>query len=362
MTKKRIHYIINLYILSRQQGMECIPEGNRAGESMAKSYHQKLKILYILQILLEKSDEKHPVTTKELIGELEAYGIQAERKSIYDDIGALGDFGVDIIKVAEKPGGYYVASRDFELAELKLLVDAVQASKFITPKKSQELIHKLEKLTSRENAKQLNRQVVVTNRSKAVNEKIYYNIDMIYTAIHRGVKIRFQYFTWSIEKEMELKKNGEFYKVSPFLLSWDDENYYLIAYDGEAGIIKHFRVDKMLRISLSGEAGEGKELFENFDVGEYSKRTFSMFAGEEETVTLVCKNAYIGVMIDRFGKEVSVRRRDEDTFFLRTTIAVSGQFFGWLSGLGANVKIQSPQAVVEKYQKYLQEILQNYQV
>lgn len=310
---------------------------------------------------MEKSDEKHPVTTKQLIEELDAYGIKAERKSIYDDISALGDFGVDIIKVMEKPGGYYLAARDFELAELKLLVDAVQASKFITTKKSRELINKLGKLTSRENAKQLNRQVVVTNRSKAVNEKIYYNVDMIYSAIDRGVKIRFQYFTWSIEKEIELKKNGEFYEVSPFLLSWDDENYYLIAYDEEAGIIKHFRVDKMLRISLSRKPREGRELFEDFDVAEYSKKTFGMFAGEEETVTLICKNAYIGVMIDRFGKEVSVRKRDEDTFFLRTKVAVSGQFFGWLSGLGAGAKIHAPQAVAEKYQAYLRKILENYE-
>ena len=188
---------------------------------MAKSSGQKLKILYILKTLMEKSDESHPITTKQLIQELEAYGLSAERKSIYDDIAALNDFGIDVIQVSEKPGGYYIGERNFELAELKLLVDAVQASKFITTKKSRELIHKLESLTSKENAKQLNRQVVVTGRSKAVNEKIYYNVDMIYMALAGGVKIRFHYFAWTVEKTMELKNNGDFYEVSPFLLSWD---------------------------------------------------------------------------------------------------------------------------------------------
>ncbi len=332
----------------------------RAGGEMARSYQQKLKILCLLKILKEETDEKHPLTTTQLIERLLAYGIQAERKSIYNDIAALEDFGVDIIKVTQKPGGYYLGEREFELAELKLLVDAVVASKFITTKKSRELIHKLETLTSRENAKQLNRQVVVTNRSKAVNEKIYYNVDKIHSAIAKGVKIRFQYFAWTIDKQMELKRDGGFYEVSPFLLSWDDENYYLIAYDAKAGIIKHFRVDKMLRISLCREAREGAEEFADFDFGAYTKKTFGMFAGEEEVVTLVCRNELIGVMIDRFGQEVSTRRRDEDSFFLRTKVAVSRQFFGWLTGLGDGVRIQAPEEVRQRYCRYLDRILEDY--
>ena len=327
---------------------------------MARSYQQKLKILCLLKILKEETDEKHPLTTTQLIERLLAYGIQAERKSIYNDIAALEDFGVDIIKVTQKPGGYYLGEREFELAELKLLVDAVVASKFITTKKSRELIHKLETLTSRENAKQLNRQVVVTNRSKAVNEKIYYNVDKIHSTIAKGVKIRFQYFAWTVDKQMELKRDGGFYEVSPFLLSWDDENYYLIAYDAKAGIIKHFRVDKMLRISLCREAREGAEEFADFDVGAYTKKTFGMFAGEEEVVTLVCRNELIGVMIDRFGQEVSTRRRDEDSFFLRTKVAVSRQFFGWLTGLGDGVRIQAPEDVRQRYCRYLDRILEDY--
>ena len=206
-------------------------------------------------------------------------GIRSERKTVYTDMEELEDFGLDIIRVKERPGGYYLASRKFELAELKLLVDAVQASKFITTKKSRELIAKLETLCGREQAKQLHRQVVVTNRSKAVNENIYYNVDMIYNAIAENVKIRFQYFEWTVNKEMKLRRDGSYYEVSPWLLSWDDENYYLIAYDDRSRDIRHYRVDKMLKIELTAESREGKEQFRNFDVAAYSRKTFGMFAG-----------------------------------------------------------------------------------
>lgn len=256
---------------------------------MGKTEHQKLKILYILELLYEQTDEKHAVRMRDIIAYLNQKGISAERKSIYRDLEMLQDFGVDILREQEYRGGYYIGSRDFELAELKLLVDAVQSSKFITQKKSRELIHKLEKLVSVYEAKQLQRQVVVTNRNKTINENIYYNIDMIYNGISGDVKIRFQYFSWNIEKEMELRRDGAFYEVSPLVLSWDDENYYLIAYDEEDKIIKHFRVDKMLKISLTRKKREGLKQFETFDIASYSKKTFGMFAGEEETVTLLCE-------------------------------------------------------------------------
>lgn len=328
---------------------------------MPKSEKQKLKLFYILKLLSEKTDEFHRVTTQDIIDYLAANEIKAERKSIYTDIDLLMDYGYDIIKVKERPNGYYLATRQFELAELKLLVDSVQSSKFITTKKSRELIGKLESLCSKNEARQLHRQVVVTNRNKAVNENIYYNVDIIYTAIARNVKIRFQYFEWNVKKEIQLRKEGAFYEVSPWLLTWDDENYYLIAYDDKAGIIKHYRVDKMLKIDLSVENREGKQEFENFDIANYSRKTFGMFAGEEETVTLSCAKRLAGVMIDRFGTEVALRERDDEYISARIRVAVSPQFFGWLAGLGAAVKIEAPVHVAEKYQQYLQEILGIYQ-
>lgn len=327
---------------------------------MARTEKQKLKLLYIMQFLLERTDEEHVVTTQELIDYLAANGITSERKSIYTDIELLTEFGMDIIKVKERPGGYYLASRQFELAELKLLVDAVQASKFITTKKSGELIGKLETLCSRAQAKQLHRQVVVTNRNKAVNENIYYNVDLIYNAIAENVKIRFQYFAWSVNKEMKLRRDGSYYEVSPWLLSWDDENYYLIAYDDRSGEIRHYRVDKMLKIGLLDAPREGKGRFDNFDIAGYSRKTFGMFAGEEETVTLCCDSNLTGVMIDRFGKEVAMRQRDESHIQARVEVAVSRQFFGWVTGLGAAVKIEAPERVVCAYREYLKEILGQY--
>ncbi len=327
---------------------------------MPKSEKQKLKLLYIMQYLMEKTDETHSVTTADIIAYLASNQITAERKSIYTDIDLLIDYGMDIIKVKERPAGYRLASRQFELAELKLLVDSVQSSKFITSKKSRELIRKLESLCSQNEARQLHRQVVVTNRNKTVNENIYYNVDMIYNAIAENVKVRFQYFEWTVNKEMQLRRGGEYYEVSPWMLTWDDENYYLIAYDDKNQMIKHYRVDKMLKIGLSEDKREGKLEFEHFDIAAYSRKTFGMFAGEEETVTLCCEKSLTGVLIDRFGKEVAMRSKDDTHILVRVNVAVSRQFFGWLTGLGAAVRIEGPDQIVEEYQQYLTEILKNY--
>ena len=328
---------------------------------MPKGTKQKLKLIYIIKYLMENTDENHKVTMADIIRYLESYDITAERKSIYADLETLRDIGIDVL--GEKVGRnfyYYIAGRDFEVAELKLLVDAVQASKFITSKKSRELIGKLETLCSKKEAGQLHRQVVVTNRAKAVNENIYYNVDQIYAAIAENVKIQFLYFDWNVKKEMVPRHDGKYYTVSPWLLTWDDDNYYLIAYDDESNMIKHYRVDKMLNISLAEQSRQGKEVFENFDIAGYSRKTFGMFAGEEETVILLCDRKMTGVFIDRFGNDVSMRNFDEEHILVRVNVAVSRQFFGWLTGLGSTVKIQSPEKTVKEYTEYLQNILANY--
>ena len=327
---------------------------------MPKSYGQKLKILYLAQLLLERSDESHPLTTKEIIDHLAAQGIHAERKSIYDDVSALQNFGMDIISIREKPGGYYLASRQFELAELKLLVDAVQASRFVTTKKSRELISKLETLTSRSEAGQLHRQVVVAERGKSSNEQIYYNVDEIYTAMARDCTIRFQYFEWSVHKEMVPRKNGAYYEVSPWLLTWEDENYYLIAYDSAAEKLKYYRVDKMLHLSACETPRRGQAAFDALDIAGFAKKTFGMFAGDETTVVLQCDTSLTGVMIDRFGLNVPMRPAEEGQVRVRANVAVSRQFFGWLTGLGSGVQIVSPPEIRTQYQQYLKDILDCY--
>lgn len=314
---------------------------------MAKGPNQKLKLLYLMKILLEKTDELHSITMPDILSSLDAYGVTAERKSIYDDFETLRLYGMDILGEQRNKTYYYrVGKRDFELAELKLLVDAVQSSKFITAKKSSELIKKLENQGSKYEASQLQRQVYVTERIKTMNESIYYNVDKIHTAISSNVKIEFQYFQWNVDKKMELRKNGEYYCISPWALSWDSENYYLIGYDCEAEIIKHYRVDKMLHIELIEEKREGKELFDKFDIAVYSKKMFGMYDGKIENVKLECENRLAGVIIDRFGKNVNIVRTDSDHFKVNIEVAVSQQFLAWVISIGEGLKIIGPENVV----------------
>lgn len=331
---------------------------------MAKSPNQKLKLLYLVKILTEQSDENNCLSAQALIDALADYGIKAERKSIYDDIAQLNDFGYDIVLVKSKTGGgYYLADREFELAELKLLVETVQASRFLTLKKSRELIGKIEKLASKAQAGQLQRQVYVANRVKTANESIYYIVDDIHRAIQNNEQISFQYLEWNLQKELVPRRDGRQYRVSPWALTCKDENYYLIAHDGEEDKIKHFRVDKMGKIEiLSGIRREGAALFERFDIADYANKTFGMYGGQEETVTLLFENRFIGVVIDRFGKDVPVRQRDEGHFTVRVKVAVSGQFFGWLTGLGKGAGIVSPKEVTQAYQDHLREVLLQYQI
>ncbi len=326
---------------------------------MAKSSNQKLKQLYLLKILSEKTDEAHPMNAGDLIEELARCGISAERKSIYSDIEELILFGADIVlNPSRTSGGYYMASRDFELAELKLLVDAVQSSKFITAKKSEKLIKKLEGLTSKYDAGQLQRQVYVANRIKAQNESIYYNVDYIHKAIQNNVKISFQYSEWTLDKEMKPRKDGKRYQVSPWALLWDDENYYLVAYDDAEDKRKHYRVDKMADIVISDE--KRNTITQTFDSAVYSKKMFGMFGGEETSVTLKCSNQLIGVLIDRFGKDIMIQKISEDYFKTRVNVAISGQFYGWITALGKGVEILAPDHVREEYKKFLREISDKY--
>ena len=328
---------------------------------MAKSSNQKMKLLYLMKIMLEKTDEEHGLTTAEIIESLAAYGVGAERKSIYDDMEALRLYGLDIIQTREgRNSDYRVVSRDFEMPELKLLVDAVQSSKFITRKKSDELIGKIEAFASVHEARLLHRQVFVANRIKTMNESIYLTVDKIHTAITLNRKITFQYFEWSPKKEKILRHGGALYCVSPWALTWDDENYYLIAYDSEAEKIKHYRVDKMLGISVADDEREGREFFEDFDMAIYSKKTFGMFGGREETVRLRCKNKMANIIVDRFGTDTIMSVTDSEHFEITVKVAVSPVFLTWLMNFGADIKIISPQSVIEDFKTLAREALEQY--
>lgn len=333
---------------------------------MSKSTNQKQKLLYIQKLFFEKTDENHGVTVNDIIDYLEENEIQAERKSIYADIRILQDFGLDIEKCKSKTVTYKLLSRDFELPELKLLVDAVQSSKFITEKKSNELISKVENLTSKYEGKLLQRQVVVSNRIKTMNEKIYYNTDEIYKAIDAGKKITFRYYQWVVnfntkEKIVQQRRKGDkIYEISPWALTWDDENYYLIGYDEADEKIKHYRVDKMDRITMTEENRSGLDIFRKFNLATYSKRVFGMFGGEEVELKIMFSNDLAGVVVDRLGKDVFISKANQDSFFVTTKVNLSPQFYGWLFGLGAGVKIVSPQWVAEEYVQRLEKVLNLY--
>ena len=325
---------------------------------MARSANQKLKILYIMDLLLRQSDQEHPVTLQQILDHLDAHNISAERKSIYADISALKDYGLDILSSRK---GYWVASRDFELPELKLLVDSVQSSKFITHKKTLSLIKKLEQLTNIHDARQLSRQVYIQNRVKAMNESIYYNVDELHAAIAQNRQIRFHYFEYNVAKERVLRHNGAWYFISPFALAQDDENYYLVGYDSAAGHIKHFRVDKMADISLTQQPRDGLEVYQSLDLSRYTRTVFGMFSGEPIPVKLRFSNALVGAVIDRLGRDVMLIPDGDIHFTVTTDVVVSPQFFAWVCGFGPQAKILSPAPVVAQMEQHLQSILAQYQ-
>ena len=329
---------------------------------MAKKSNQKIKLLYLIKILLENTDDEHGMTLAEISDSLGEYGIDAERKTLYNDIEVLCLFGLDIEKRKGKSVTYHVISREFELPELKLLVDAVQSSRFITHKKSNELIKKIEGFASRYEAQELQRQVFVSNRIKAMNESIYYAVDYIHDAINRDAKIAFQYFTWDEHKQKKLRHDGKIYRISPWALTWDDENYYMIAYDDVEEKIKHFRVDKMLHIDMNGKKREGKQVFQCFDIAVYSRKMFGMYGGDEQLVKIQCVNELAGVIIDRFGKEISMIPVDGKHFTASVRVAVSRQFLSWVMALGEGAKIVGPEPVVEQVREETKRLMQQYDI
>lgn len=322
---------------------------------------QRLRTLYVMKILLRYSDENHTISSNEIVRHLREYGVSAERKSIYSDIAILNKFGLDIETVPNV--GYYVNNREFELAELKLLVDAVQASKFITQQASKTLIRKLEGLTSEQNAVQLHRQVFIRNRLKSGNKSIYYNVDMIHMAISQDRQISYKYCQWTTKKRLSVKKDGALYIVSPWALTWSNENYYLVGcIETDEGIeVRHFRVDKMKGLALLEANRIGRKVFDGFDLPAFAKKTFGMYGGHDYMVTLNCSNDLIGVVIDRFGKEVPIIPVGNDRFETKVLVAVSRQFFGWATGIGSGMRIVGPGEVVREYYEYMRELMGQYE-
>lgn len=328
---------------------------------MPKGENQKFKLYHLAQIMLNQTDDEHYITMPQIQNELAKCDVTADRKSIYRDLEDLKKLEVLGIEVEGEKAGrgyhYHVVRRAFELPELKLLVDAIQSSKFITEKKSNDLIKKLEKFVSQYEAQKLQRQVFVSGRVKTMNESIYYTVDAIHNAITENKKIKFQYYQWNAQKEMELRHDGAWYHISPWGLSWNDENYYLVGYDSETKKIKHYRVDKMLHLEISDEAREGKEHFKKLDMADYTKKSFGMYGGKEQKVKLWADNSMAGVIIDRFGKDVMLipASDDKEHFTVNVDVHVSDQFLGWVFSLGEKVKIIGPDDVVNRMRETIEQ-------
>lgn len=324
---------------------------------MAKGANQKNKLLFLYKLLLERTDEEHPLSTAQIIQILEENGISAERKSIYTDMETLQLLGLDVQSRKGRGAGWFVGERDFQLAEVKLLMDAVQSSRFITQRKSDTLIRKLEKLASVHQARQLQRQVYVSGRIKTMNESIYYNVDKLHMAIAAGKVITFKYFDYSIKKEKVFRQDARRYTVTPFGLIWNNENYYLAAFDHNSDQLRHYRVDKMSEISLTSLPRRGEEAARDFHLADYAQKHFGMYRGEEVNVTLRGRQNMVNVVLDRFGQDVILIPDGEEHFTVTLPVVVSPQFFGWLFGLDGGLELIRPSSAVEAYQAQLRRAL-----
>lgn len=324
---------------------------------MARGENQKLKLLYLKQFFEEKTDEDHPATMPEILAFLHARGVEAERKSIYTDLDALSDFGMDVRK-DERGKSYQWFDREFELPEVKLIIDSVASSKFLSEKKSDALIKKLGTLCSEHQRKELRRQVRVMGRAKSMNNSVLINVDQLHAAIAADTTVRFKYFHYNLKMERVYSHKGEAYEVSPWALLYDNDNYYLYAFvDGE---FRNYRVDRMASVEQGTNERQGKEAFEKKDMPAFSKSTFGMFNGQEERVEMVFHNRMMDVVIDKFGKEVWLEKVDEWHFKISVPVAVSPQFFAWVFGLGNYVTITGPEHVKQQMKEMLEEVHKRY--
>ena len=328
---------------------------------MPRKEGQKRKLLVLLQILARETDERHPLSVPQIVEKLKEKGIEAERKSVYDDLNTLNempDFPYEIMQKRGRGGGYYMTDAPFELAELKLLVDAVYASKFITARKSKVLIDKLGQFTSCYRQEELNRKVLVSGRLKSTDEKILYTVDALHAAITAGEQVQFKYCDWNLQKKMTPRHDGQLYRVSPWVLVWENANYYLIAYT--EGRLKHYRVDKMTGITVTDKPLEGTEQYSAFDIAVYGQKHFGMYSGEEMTVTLRGTRAMVGVVLDRFGQDVILVPDGPEHFTVSIPLVLSPQFFGWLFALEPELTLVAPPQAVDQYRERLRLVQAQY--
>ena len=326
---------------------------------MPKSDNQKLKIFYILDYLEAHSNEKNPVRASELITMLDRqHDIRCDRKTVYSDIAALQQYGVDIVSLPGKNGGYYIASRNFELPELKLLIDAVQSSRYLTEKKSRELIEKLCSQCNEQDAKLMRRTVLVSGRVKSMNETIYYNVDTIQEAIAQNKQITFRYFDWDFGGKRKYRDKE--YLASPYGLCQDHENCYLLAFSSRYGITS-YRVDRMTDIQLAEENRIPCPELTGKALHDHANRLFQMYSGDALDVKMRFHKSLLNVVIDRFGKNTMLIPDGDEYFNFTVKVAISPMFLSWIIGFGAKAKILYPQSVADACKALCMEAMSQYE-
>lgn len=322
---------------------------------MAKGKNQKVKLIKILEILRKKSDESHPMATNTLAKKLKEEGVDVERKTLYDDIACLNECGYEIMTIKTNANHYYIEDRTFSVAEIKILLDAINAAKFVTDKKTSELTTKIASLAGEHKGEVLKRNALSFGNAKHTNEKIYYNVDTINQAIEDKKKLKFKYFHYDIGGERVYSKEGEVYEVIPVALCYADDNYYLITFSEKYNDLAHYRVDRMDVVE------ESENTFDNIkekrkDIEEYNRRVFSMFGGKEVSVTMKCDNSIIDAIVDKFGEKTMMSKYDENSFTFSAVVAVSPTFFSWCFTFGDKIQIVSPKEVVNEMKEKVDKI------
>ena len=305
----------------------------------------QVRLLVLLQYQYKETDEKHPVSAQNILKHWESRGIKASRKSVYKDITLLADFGIDIVCVKSTQNLYFIGSRLFELPELKLLVNAVESSRFITPKKSRLLIQKLGRLSSSAQAAQLKCPIYMDGMPKPKNEAIYYIVDLLQTAIQENKQISFQYYEYLPTKETVLKHRGYRYQFSPYALIWNRDFYYVVGWSEKHNKIAQFRVDRMTGVELLDLPARQTQ---EFDPTVYGQKVFGMYPDDLQMVTLLCANHLMRSVIDQFGEEVQTKTADDGHFLATVEVAPSPPFFGWVFTFAGEIRIVSPENVLEE--------------
>lgn len=311
----------------------------------------KKRLLLILELLHKKTDEDHPVSTVEIMEFLASEGITIDRKTLASDIKLLCDMDYDIVTIKSSPNKYFWGNRTFEIPELKMLIDAVSSSRFITKKKSDELATKIASLAGDAQYENMNRHIVATGRAKSDNKKLYYIVDTISEAINQKKKIKFKYTEYNADKEKVFRHDGEVYTVSPYVLYWNEDYYYVVGYHDKRERVAAFRVDRLHNPRVTEEDAVQKP--KDFSIDDYANKIFKMFDGDDAIVELECENHLMKYIIDHYGINTETERNSENTFIAKVPATLTPTFYSWVFQFGGQIRILGPNIAVENYKKLL---------